>query len=388
MKAYLAALIALRLRRVRDDTGREDAVLSGDATGTASTMPSEAPATSPSSQGASSGISVNSTAPSVSMPAEGLYFCVSKDIAICTDRGGDGTSKALATGGFFDAPSLSIASRTVYFRSNSTPTAGATTIQRVSLDGGQSTTVVTVAPNAGDEGVALGVPQVSPDGHFLAYVVTVGVLQPPSSPGPSHSLVLPSPVGPQIFVLDVSKPSARPLAVPMAMTGADLAEGFVGYALVGWAPDDSRLYYYGGRTHDLKALSMDAAARPVGVETIVPGAPTQHDCPDGTPTGVMTPSGDVLFTAYCNQQPLTIYRVHDGSVSTFASLPQLTGKWLTQEIIVDTTGRRVQLDAAPFSDDCVSGEAFITFLDSSVVGQQIETQHFGCPPGTVAVSPP
>jgi hypothetical protein len=39
----------------------------------------------------------------------------------------------------------------------------------------------------------------------------------------------------------------------------------------------------------------------------------------------------------------------------------------------------------PWSADCVSGEATITFLDGKVIGQQIETQHNGCPPGALAV---
>jgi hypothetical protein len=141
------------------------------------------------------------------------------------------------------------------------------------------------------------------------------------------------------------------------------------------------LYYYGGPRRDLEALSFDATGQPVGVQTVVRGAPTEQGCPDGTPTAATTPSGDVLFTNYCHQQPLTIYRVHGGSVSTFASLPQLTGEWLTQDLIVDTTGRRVQLDATPWGTDCVSGEATITFLDASVVDQRIETQHNGCPHG-------
>jgi len=255
----------------------------------------------------------------------------------------------------------------------------------VSLDGGPSTAIVTVSPNAGDESVRLGAPQVSPDGRYLAYAVTVGVTQPPSSPGPSHALVLPRPVGAQIFIVDVGKPSAPVLAVPMAMTGANLPDGFNGYALVGWAPDDSRLYYYGGSTQDLEALLLNAAGQPVGVQTVVRGAPTEQGCPDGTPTAAMTPGGDVLFTTYCHQQSLTIYRVHGASVRTFASLPQLKGEWLTQDLIVDTTGRRVQLDAMPWGTDCVSGDATITFLDDKVIDEQIQTQHNGCPP---AAQPP
>jgi hypothetical protein len=318
------------------------------------------------------------------MPAGGYYLCVSKSIAICSDQGGDASPTILATGESVYAPTLSLAGRAVYFRQtqrNPPATTTVETIQRVSLDGGPSTTIVTTSPNAGDEGVGLGAPQVSPDGRYLAYVVTVGALQPPSSPGPSHALVLPSPLGAQIFILDVGKPSAPALAVPMAMTGANMPDGFNGYVLVGWAPDDSRLYYYGGPTHDLEALSFGSAGQPVGVHTVVRGAPTEQGCPDGTPTAAMTPSGDVLFTTYCHEQPLTIYRVHDGSLSTFASLPQLTGEWLTQDLIIDTTGRRVQLDATPWSTDCVSGEATITFLDSNVIDQQIQTQHNGCPPG-------
>ncbi len=314
------------------------------------------------------------------MPADGFYLCLSKDIAICRDHDAGASPTVLVTGGSVDAPTLSIAARTAYFRGNASPTTAVETIQRVSLDGGSPTTVVTVSPNAGDEGVRLGAPQVSPDGRYLAYVVTVAVLQPPSSPGPSHVLVLPDPVGAQIFVLNAGTPSRPALAVPMAMTGA-LTDGFSGYTLVGWAPDDSRLYYYGGPSRDLKALSFGSAGQPVGVQTVVRGAPTEQGCPDGTPTAAMTPSGDVLFTAYCPHQPLTIYRAHGGSVSTFASLPQLTGEWLTQDLIIDTTGRRVQLDATPWSTDCVSGDATITFLDGSVVDQQIQTQHNGCPPG-------
>lgn len=337
---------------------------------------------------ASTNISVHSMAPSVSMPADGYFMCVSKDIAICTDRGGEASPKVLATGEFVDAPTLSIASRTVYYfqqmQSNPPGMAAVDTIQRVSLDGGPSTTIATAPPIAGDEGVGLGAPQASPDGRYVAYVLTVGVLQPPSSPGPTHALVLPSPVGAQIFIVKVGKPSGGPLAVPMAMTGANTPDGFNGYTLIGWAPDDSRLYYYGGPGRDLEALSFDAAGQPTGVQTVVRGASTAHGCPDGTPTAVMTPSGDVLFTSYCSQQPLTMYRVHDGSASIFAALPQLTGTWLTQELIVDTTGRRVQLDAMPWSTDCVSGEATITFLDGDVIDQQIETDHHGCPPGTPA----
>ncbi len=319
------------------------------------------------------------------MPADGFYLCLSKDIAICRDHDAGATPTVLATGGFVDAPTLSIASRTVYFRGNPPPTTAMETIQRVSLDGGPPTTIITVSPNAGDEGVGLGAPQVSPDGRYLAYVVTVRVLQPPSSPGPSHALVLPTSVGAQIFILNTGTPSRPALAVPMAMTGANLPDGSNGYTLVGWAPDDSRLYYYGGPSRDLKALSVGSAGQPVSVQTVVRGAPTEQGCPGGTPTAAMTPGGDVLFTAYCPHQPLTIYRVHGGSVSTFASLPQLTGEWLTQDLIVDTTGRRVQLDAMPWSTDCVSGDATITFLDAAVVDQQIQTQHNGCPP---AAQPP
>ena len=384
MKAHLAALVLVASAACATTPSA-----SGHSTRQASTEPSvvASPAYSATSPVASPNISVSSTAPSVSMPAGGYYLCVSKDIAICSDQSGDANPTVLATGESVYAPTLSLGDRAVYFRQtqrNPPATTTVETIQRVSMDGGQSRTIVTASPNAGDEGVGLGAPQVSPDGRYLAYVVTVGVLQPPSSPGPSHALVLPDPVGAQIFILNVDKPAAPTLAVPMAMTGANLPDGFNGYTLIGWAPDDSRLYYYGGPTRDLEALALDAAGQPVGMQTVVRTASAAQGCPDGTPTAEMTPSGDVLFTTYCHRQPLTIYRVHDRKVSTFASLPQLTGEWLTQDLVVDTTGRRVQLDAMPWSTDCVSGEATITFLDSAVINQQIETQHNGCPPGTPA----
>jgi hypothetical protein len=383
--AFIAGLSAVVLVIV----ARLLVTTSGHSTRPTSTAPSvfESPLHTATSLAASPNISIDSSAPAVSLPSNGYYLCPSKGIAICSDQGGDASATTLATGELVYAPTLSRTSRSIYFRQTVRPSLAANpveTIQRVSMDGGPSTTIVTAPPYAGDEGVGLGAPQVSPDGRYLAYVLTVGVLQPPSSPGPSHALALPDPLGAQIFILNIDKPSAPAIAVPMAMTGANLPDGFNGYTLVGWAPDDSRLYYYGGPRRDLETLSLDAVGQPVGVETVV-RTTTQQGCADGTPNTAMTPSGDVLFTDYCHQQAPSIDRLHDGSVSVFASLPQLTGKWLTQDLIVDTTGRRVQLDAQPWSPDCVSGEATITFLDGKVIDQQIETQHNGCPPGALAV---
>ena len=87
----------------------------------------------------------------------------------------------------------------------------------------------------------------------------------------------------------------------------------------------------------------------------------------------MTPSGDVLFASYCQQAPVTIERLHNDHVSVFASLPELTGGWIMQNLIVDTTGRFVQLYAQPLGTHCVAGEAHVTFLDGAAIAKEIQT---------------
>jgi len=353
--------------------------------------PSSAPAvTGLAAPATSSFLSESSSAPAVSLPADGEYLCPSKGITICRDGAGDSAVTTLAsdtdstpTSGItvYD-PSLSVSAGTVYFRqSERTATGSIETIMRVSTHGGQSSTVVTAAQNNGDEGVELGSPQVSPDGRFLAYVITIGLMGLPSSAIPTPTGAL-APLGTHVFVLDVGGGATEPVAVDPSVTGPELPDGFVGYQLVGWSPDDRQLYYFGGPSRDLRALSFDPAGHPVSAQVALhPGAP-QGGCPDSPDVSAMTPSGDVLFAIYCQQAPVTIERLHNDHVSIFASLPELTGGWIMQNLIVDTTGRFVQLYAQPLSTHCVSGEAHLTFLDGAAIGKQIQTNPYGCFPLT------
>ena len=142
---------------------------------------------------------MSSSAPAVSLPADGEYLCLAKGIAICRDRGGDSTATTLASdtdstptsGVTVYDPTLSVGAGTVYFRqSEHTATGSIETIKGVSIHGGPSTTIVTAPQNNGDEGVGLGSPQVSPDGRFLAYVITIGLMRVfqvlPSRPRQAH----------------------------------------------------------------------------------------------------------------------------------------------------------------------------------------------------------
>src|SRR5450755_2272841 len=75
---------------------------------------------------ASSYLSESYAASSAALPADGEYMCVSKQIAICRDQGGEATATTLASGedtsvtptsGVTDyEPTLSVTAGTVYFR--------------------------------------------------------------------------------------------------------------------------------------------------------------------------------------------------------------------------------------------------------------------------------
>lgn len=118
MKKCLAALVL-----VASAGCATTPVAPGHPTRQASTEPSvvAAPESSATSLVASANISVSSAAPSVSVPADGRYLCLSKDIAICGDHDAGASPTVLVTGGSVDAPTLSIASRTVYFRATRRP---------------------------------------------------------------------------------------------------------------------------------------------------------------------------------------------------------------------------------------------------------------------------
>jgi hypothetical protein len=342
---------------------------------------------------ASSYLSESSSAAGVSLPANGEYMCVSKQIAICRDQGGEATAGNALTsdddtnvtptsGATDDDPTLSVTAGAVYYRrSQQTATSTIETIQRVSVHGGPSTTIVTAPQNNGDEGVGLGSPQISPDGRFLAYVITIGKVNLPSSaiPAPTGTL---APLGTHIFVLDVSNDATAPLVVPSTVTGAELPDVFDGYRLVGWSPDDRKLYYFGGPSRELRVLTFDATERPISASTLVQPAAPQSPCPDSPDPSVISPNGDVYFIPYCQESAVTIERVHDGQVSTFASIPELTGGWITEDLHIDTTGRYLQLDASPLGTKCLGGSAYVALLDGVVIAKQIETDPYGCPPPT------
>ncbi len=341
---------------------------------------------------ASSYLSESSSATGVSLPADGEYMCVSKAIAICRDQGGEATATTLTSGedvnvtptsGVTDFdPTLSVSAGTVYFRqSEQTATSEIETIQRVSVHGGPSTTVATAPGQNADEGVGLGSPQISPDGRFLAYAITIGKINLPSSaiPAPTGTL---APLGTNILILDVGKGATAPLVVPSTMTGPELSDVFDGYQVVGWSPDDRELYYFGGPSRELRVLTLDAAGHPISSKSIVQPAAPQSPCPDSPYANAMGPNGDVYFVPYCQEAALTIDRVHNGQVSSFASLPELTGGWITEDLHIDTTGRYLQLDAEPLDTNCLGGSAYVALLDGVVVEKQIQTNPYGCPPPT------
>jgi hypothetical protein len=341
---------------------------------------------------ASSYLSESSSATGVSLPADGEYMCVSKQIAICRDQGGEATATTLTSGedtnvtptsGVTDYdPTLSATAGTVYFRqSQQTATSPIETIQRVPVRGGASTTIVTAPGQNGDEGVGLGSPQVSPDGRLLAYVITIGQINLPSSaiPAPTGSL---APLGTHIVILDVGKAATAPLVVPSTVTGAELPDVFDGYRLVGWSPDDRQLYYFGGPSRDLRVLTFDAAGHPIASRPVVQSAAPQSPCPDSPYASATSPNGDVYFVTYCQETAVTIQRVHDGQVSKYASVPELTGGWITEDLHIDTTGRYLQLDAVPLGTNCLGGSAYVALLDGVVIAKQIQTNPYGCPPPT------
>jgi hypothetical protein len=317
---------------------------------------------------------------------------VSKELAICRDQGGEDTAVALTnsedtdqtpTSGVTDFdPTLSVTASAVYFRREErTATSPIETIQRVSVRGGPSTTIVTAPEQNGDENTGLGSPQISSDGHFLAYSITVGQVNLPSSaiPAPTGTF---APLGSHILILDVGKGATAPVVVPSTITGAELPDAFDGYQLVGWSTDDKSLYYFGGRSRTLRALKFDAAEQPVSSEVVFQPAAPQSPCPDSPAASAMSPTGDAYFTTYCQQTPLTIERLHNGQVSTYATLPELVGGWLVPDIHVDTTGRYVQLDAVTLGTNCLGGSAYVAFLDGVVIAKQIQTNPYGCPPPT------
>jgi hypothetical protein len=323
-------------------------------------------------------------------------MCISKGLELCRDQGGEATATALSspvasaeaidstpTSGVTDYdPTLSVAAGTVYFRRDQrTPTSAIETIQRVSVHGGPSTTIATAPGQNGDEDVALGSPQVSPDGRFLAYILAVGRSGLPSSaiPAPTGTL---APLGPNIVILDVSKGTTAPIVVPSTVTGAELPDWSDGYQLVGWAPDDRSLYYFGGPSVELRVLTFDAAEHPISSSTVVQPAPPQSPCPYSPDPSAMSPTGDVYFVPYCQETALTIERVHDGKVSNFASIPELTGGWTTADLHIDTTGRYLQLDAEPLDTNCLGGSAYVALLDGVVIAKQLQTNPYGCPPPT------
>ena len=87
----------------------------------------------------------------------------------------------------------------------------------------------------------------------------------------------------------------------------------------------------------------------------------------------MGPNGDVYFVTYCQETALKVYCVHDGQLSDFASIPELTGGWITEDLPGDTTGRYLQLDAVPLRTNCLGGAAYVALLDGAVITKQIET---------------
>lgn len=345
---------------------------------------------------ASSYLSESSSATGVSLPADGEYMCISKELTICRDQGGEATATTLSselssaealdptpTSGVSDFdPTLSVTAGTVYFRREQrTPTSTIETIQRVSVHGGQPTTIVTASGQNGDEDEALGSPQVSPDGRLLAYAITVGRSGLPSSaiPAPTGTL---APLGTNILILDVGKGATSPLVVPSTVTGAELPDASDGYRLVGWSTDDRSLYYFGGPSRALQALTFDAAERPIAARVVYRPAGPQSPCVDGPEASGMSSTGDAYFAAYCQETAVTIERLHNGQVSTYASIPELVGGWLVPDLHVDTTGRFVQLDAAPLGTHCLAGSAYVALLDGVVIAKQIQTNPYGCPPPT------
>jgi hypothetical protein len=329
---------------------------------------------------------------SVPPPADGEYMCVSKQIAICRDQGGESTATTLVSGedtsvtptsGVTDYdPTVSVTAGTVYYRrSERTATSSIETIQRVSVHSGPSTTIVTAPGQNGDEGVGLGSPQISPDGGFLAYVITIGQINLPSSaiPAPTGTL---APLGTHILILDVGKGATAPVVVPSTVTGPELPDAYDGYRLVGWSPDNRALYYFGSPSRELRVLTFDAAGHPISSRSVVKPAAPQSPCPDSPYPSAMSPNGDVYFVPYCQETAVTLDRVHNGQVSDFASIPELTGGWITEDLHIDTTGRYVQLDAVPLGTNCLGGSAYVALLDGVVIAKQIETDPYGCPPPT------
>jgi hypothetical protein len=59
----------------------------------------------------------------------------------------------------------------------------------------------------------------------------------------------------------------------------------------------------------------------------------------------MTPGGDLLFDLNCDPEHPEISRVRDDLVQPYLQLTELTDGWNVQDIVVDTSGRCVQLDA-------------------------------------------
>lgn len=341
---------------------------------------------------ASSYLSESSSATGVSLPAGGEYICVLKELAICRDQGGEATAIALTssedtdqtpTSGVTDFdPTLSVTAGAVYFRREQrTATSPIGTIQRVSVHGGPSATIVTAPGQNGDESAGLGSPQISPDDRFLAYSITIGQINLPSSaiPAPTGTF---APLGTHVIILDVGKGATAPVVVPSTITGAELPDAFDGYQLVGWSTDDKSLYYFGGPSRTLRALTFDAAEQPVASKVVFQPAAPQSPCPDSPAASAMSPTGDAYFTTYCQRTALTVERLHNGQVSTYASLPELVGGWLVPDIHVDTTGRYVQLDAVPLDMNCLGGSAYVAFLDGVVIAKQIQTNPYGCPPPT------
>jgi hypothetical protein len=341
---------------------------------------------------ASSYLSESSSATNVSLPADGEYICISKEFAICSDQGGEATAVTLTSddetnqtpsSGVTDFdPTISMAAGTVYFRREQrTVTSPIETIARVSVHGGSSATIITAPAQNGDENTGLGSPQISPDGRFLAYTLTVGQVNLPSSaiPAPTGTY---APLGSHIFILDVGKGATVPLVVPSTITGAELPDAFDGYQLVGWSTDDKTLYYFGGPSRTLRALTFNAAEQPAASKVVFQPAATQSPCPDSPAGSAVSQTGDAYFTTYCQQAAFTIERLHNGQVSTYATIPELVGGWLVSDVHVDTTGRYVQLDAVPLGTNCLGGSAYVAFLDGVVIAKQIQTNPYGCPPPT------
>jgi hypothetical protein len=341
-------------------------------------------------------LSESSTAPSIRFPADGQYFCL-RGLAIChdgvamldlaTELSDYGTTVVPMSSGDISwlGVTLSTARQLVYYLQYQrvSDTSAVETIRRVSTEGGPPTTVVTAPLNTGGySGVNLGAPQLSPDGRFLAYVLTVGV---------AGAKEYTMPVGAHIVVLDLASGTSAesPITVPESMTGPQLPDAiFGGYKLAGWSPDDRSLYYFGSPTHDLEVVTFGSTGRPVSARTLYRPDPPEGKCADGDELSAMTPAGDVLFTTYCQLHGVTIERLHDGAVTAFASVPELTGGWLVNQLFTDTTGRVVQLDEDALDVDCMAGTAHVVFLDSVVVAKQIQTNGQGCPPGAQPMPAP